>query len=129
MAINSKILNNTVSNTSGARPAYIALDVEAFAPDNYRGIGMMDIQVGGNTVNPYPANPNLSYNPAENEISQEGFLPCFLFGPAPVKDPVTTVFRNINLWNDTQNVVVTYTPSFLPYASQACVTASAPLVP
>jgi parallel beta-helix repeat protein len=129
VAIKIRILNNTLSNTSGVRPVFIALDVEAFAPDSYRGIGMMDIQLGGNTVNPYPANPNQSYNPAENEISQEGFFPCFLFGPAPVKDPITTVFQNINFWNDTQNVVVTYSSSFLPYTSQACVTASAPLGP
>ena len=45
MAIKNKILNNTVSNTSGLRPAYIALDTEAFEKNSYRGAGMIDIQV------------------------------------------------------------------------------------
>ena len=127
VAVNDKILNNTVSNTSGVRPAYIALDVEAFDTDNYHGMGMIQVQVGGNTVQPYSANPNQIYNNAE--ISQEGLFPCFLFGPAPLKDPVTTVFQNINFWNNSQVFPVTYTQGFLPYATQACVTASVPLGP
>jgi hypothetical protein len=85
---------------------------------------MMDIQVAGNTIQPYSANPNQAYNP--NEISQEGFFPCFLFGPAAVKDPVNTVFQNIHFWNNSQSVPVTYGSTFLPFTTHACVTASAP---
>jgi parallel beta-helix repeat protein len=126
LAINVKILNNTVSNTSGRRPAYVVLDTEAFEINNYRGIGMMDIQVAGNIITPYSAKPNQAYNPEQNEIQQEGFFPCFLFGPAAVKDPVTTVFHNINFWNNSQGVPVVYGFNFLPYTTHACVTASAP---
>jgi parallel beta-helix repeat protein len=120
LAINDRILNNTVSNTSGVRPAFIALDAEAFAPDSYRGMGMIDIQVGGNTINPYPANPSQTYS-KQGEITQDGFFPCFLFGPAPIKDPVTTVFRNITFWNNSQSIGVTYNSNFLPLATRACV--------
>jgi len=126
VAIDNKILNNTVSNTLGARPAYIVLDTEAFAANSYSGMGMINIQVGGNTIKPYSADPNQSYNPQQNEISQEGFFPCFLFGPAAVKAPVTTVFQNINFWNNSQSVSVTYGTNFLPYTTHSCVSASAP---
>lgn len=124
VVMNSKILNNTVSNTSGARPAFIALDTEAFAKSGYKGMGMMNVQVGGNTIHPYAANPSQSY--AKGEITQEGFFPCFLFGPAAVKDPVSTVFQNIYFWNNVQSHVVTHSSAFLPLASQACTTAAAP---
>ena len=124
LALNSKILNNVVSTSSGLRPAFIALDAEAFAADSYRGMGMMNVQVGGNTIKPYPANPSQIYD--RNQISQEGFFPCFLFGPAPLKDPVTTVFQNIHFWNNSQGAVVSYTRGFLPYTTKECVTVSAP---
>jgi parallel beta-helix repeat protein len=123
VAIGDNILNNTVSDTSGIRPSYIALDTEAFDPNNYNGMGMINIQVGGNILNPYSPNPNLAYNV---EISQEGIFPCFLFGPAPNQAPVTTVFQNVNFWNNSQSVPVKYTPSFVPFATQACATPSAP---
>lgn len=126
VAIGDKILGNTVANTSGIRPAYIALDTEAFDPTNYNGMGMFNIQVGGNTITPYSASPSQAYNPQAIEISQEGFFPCFLFGPAAIKAPVTTVFQNINYWNNLQNASITYSSTFLPYATQACVTPSAP---
>ncbi len=125
IVMDSKILNNTVSNTSGVRPAFIALDTEAFAESSYKGMGMMNIQVGGNTVHPYAANPSRSY--IKGEITQEGFFPCFLFGPAAVKDPVSTVFQNIYFWNNFQSRVVTHNSGFLPFASQACTIASPPL--
>jgi parallel beta-helix repeat protein len=129
VAINTTILNNTVVNTSGARPSYVALDTEAFDPSSYNGMGMMGIQVGGNAVTPYPANPNLVYpNPRQNEITHEGFFPCFLFGPAQTKDPITTVFQNVNFWNNSQSVPVVYATTFAPLATQACVTAAAPAV-
>ena len=120
LAINDRILNNTVSNTSGVRPGFIALDAEAFAADSYRGMGMFDIQVGGNTINPYPANPSQTYS-KQGEITQDGLFPCFLFGPAPIKDPVTIVFRNITVWNNSQSIGVTYNSNFLPLATRACV--------
>jgi parallel beta-helix repeat protein len=124
VAINDKILNNTVSDTSGLRPAFIALDTEAFEKNSYRGAGMINIQVVGNTIEPYSANPNQTY---PYEISQEGFFPCFLFGPAAVKAPVTTVFQNIYFWNNSQSVPVTYGSYFSSYATtRACVTISAP---
>ena len=123
IAINIKILKNTVSNTSGIRPGYIALDTEAFAPDNYRGLSMSNIQVSGNTVAPFGGNPNQTY---KGEISQEGILPCFLFGPAPVKDPVTTVFQNIYFWNNSDTVPVAFTAGFSPLATRACATPSPP---
>jgi parallel beta-helix repeat protein len=126
VAISDKILNNTVSNTSGIRPAYIALDTEAFDPNNYSGMGMFNIQVAGDIITPYSANPNQAYNPQGIEISQEGLFPCFLFGPAVIKGPVTTVFQNINYWNNSQSAPITYASSFLPYTTQACVTPSAP---
>jgi hypothetical protein len=100
------------------------LDTEAYATDSYSGMGMMNIQVGGNILNPYAANPSHIYTP--NEIDQEGIFPCFLFGPAPVQPPVTTVFQNINFWNNSQSVAVTYNSSFVPYTTQACVTPVAP---
>lgn len=124
VAINNIILNNTVTNTSGLRPAFIALDTEAFDRDNYSGMGMTGIRVSGNTVNPHPANPNLSY--AKVELSQEGLFPCFLFGPATTKSPLTIVFQDVNFWNNSQSLPVTYSTGFLPYATQACVTPSAP---
>jgi parallel beta-helix repeat protein len=126
LALNNKISNNVVSNSSGLRPAFIALDAEAFAPDGYRGMGMMSVQVEGNTIEPYAANPSQSYDPRHNQIPQEGFFPCILFGPAPAKDPVTTVFRNIHFWNNTQSQAVTYAPGLLPYTTKACVSSSAP---
>jgi parallel beta-helix repeat protein len=128
VAIDDMILNNTVSNTSGIRPAWITLDAEAFDASNYSGMGMINIQAGGNTIKPYSANPNQSYDPQHNEIQQEGFFPCFLFGPAAVKAPVTTVFQNVNFWNNSQTVSVIYNATFLPYATHECVTASAPSV-
>jgi parallel beta-helix repeat protein len=124
IALNSQILNNTVSNTTGLRPGFIALDTEAFAPDIYSGIGMMNIQVGGNIINPYPGNPSHVYT--NNEISQDGYFPCFLFGPAKVKPAVNNVFQNVNFWNNSQSATITYTPSFIQYATQACVTPGAP---
>jgi parallel beta-helix repeat protein len=124
VAINNQILNNTVSNTSALRPGFIALDTEAFAPDNYKGMGMMNVQVGGNTINPYPANPNQVYT--QNEISQDGYYPCFLFGPAPNQAPVTTVFQNINFWNNFESPTVTYASGFAKFTTRACVTSSAP---
>jgi len=126
VAINAKIVNNTVSNISGIRPAYIALDAEAFA-DTYRGMGIMNVQVGNNLVSPYSANPNKTYLPGANELTREGFFPCFLYGPALVKDPVTTVFQSINSWSNTLSTPVTFGSSFLPHATQACVTPSAPV--
>jgi len=126
LALNNKILNNVVSNSSGLRPAFIALDAEAFAPDSYRGMGMMNVQIEGNTIQPYAANPSQSYDPRHNQISQEGFFPCFLFGPAPAKDPVTSVFRDIHFWNNTQSQAVTYAPGLLPYTTKTCVSSSAP---
>jgi parallel beta-helix repeat protein len=127
VAIDDQILNNTVSNVSGIRPAYIALDTEAFAPGTYRGMGIMNVQLGNNVVSPYPANPNKTYIPGANELTREGFLPCFLYGPALVKDPVTTVFQSINSWSNTLSTPVTFGSSFLPHATQACVTPSAPV--
>jgi parallel beta-helix repeat protein len=125
VAIKSQLLNNTVSNTSGLRPAYIVLDTEAFDKKNYHGIGLMNIQVAGNVIEPYSANPDQTYGPAE--IPQEGFFPCFLFGPAQIKDPVRTVFQNINFWGNSQSMSVTYGSYFASYATtHACVTASAP---
>jgi parallel beta-helix repeat protein len=126
VAINEKILNNTVVNTSGFRPAFVVLDTEAFSPNNYRGMGMFNIQVGGNILQPYSAAPNQIYDPATTEIHQDGFFPCFLFGPAASKDPVTTIFQNINFWTNTQSLPVTYSQGFLPYTMKACVTPSAP---
>ena len=129
VAIKNKIVNNTVSNTLGLRPAYIVLDTEAFERNSYRGAGVIDIQVAGNTIEPYSANPNQTYNPEQNEIAQEGFFPCFLFGPAMVKDPVNTVFHNIHFWNNSQSVPVSYGSRFLPFTNRGCVTASAPPTP
>ena len=126
VALNSKISNNVVSNSSGLRPAFIALDAEAFAPDSYRGMGMMNVQIEGNTIEPYAANPSQSYDPRHNQIPQDGFFPCILFGPAPTKDPVTSVFRDIHFGNNTQSQAVTYAPGFLPYTTKACVSSSAP---
>jgi hypothetical protein len=87
-------------------------------------MGQYNIQVGGNILNLYPANPSRQYS--TNEISQEGIFPCFLFGPAPVKDPVTTIFQNVNFWNNSQSLPVTYGQYFLPYTTKACATLSAP---
>jgi hypothetical protein len=125
VAINAQISNNIVSDTSGEVPAYIALDAEAFASDNYHGMGMMNIELEGNAVNPYPGSPNRTYTPY-GEITQEGFFPCFLFGPAPVKDPVTTVFQQVNFWGNSLSVPVTYSSNFSPYTTHSCVTPNAP---
>ncbi len=125
VAIEVTIVNNTVSNTSGKRPAYIALDAEAFAENNYKGMGMLNIQVGQNTINPYSADPDQAYpNPKQTEITQEGFFPCFLFGPAAVKDPITTVFRNIKFWNNSQSSRVNYTNSFMLFTTRGCISAT-----
>jgi hypothetical protein len=84
----------------------------------------MNIEVAGNTVEPFSANSNKIYNSKQNQIPQEGYFPCFLFGPAAIKDPVTTVFQKINFWNNSQSVHVTYGPNLLPHATHACVTTS-----
>jgi len=123
VALNNAILNNTVSDTTGANPAQILLDAEAFASDSYTGMGMLNIQVGGNTINPNPSNLSETW---AAEASQEGIFPCFLFGPAPVKSPVTTVFQDINYWSNSLSAPVTYVSGFLPLTTQACVTPSAP---
>jgi hypothetical protein len=121
MAIRNKILNNVVVNTSGVRPAFIALDTEAFDRNSYRGVGMVDIEVAGNVVKPYPADPNHIYQ--RNQISQEGIFPCFLFGPAAVKDPVNTVFQGVRFHNNSADHV-SYTPGFAQLASASCATSS-----
>jgi parallel beta-helix repeat protein len=126
VAINNRILNNTVSNISGIRPAYIALDAEGFAKDTYRGMGIMNVRVESNVVNPYSRNPDGSYVSGASELTQEGLFPCFLYGPASFKDPLTTVFQKINYWNNTLSTPVTHRPDFLPFASPACVTSSTP---
>lgn len=127
VAMNTMISNNTVSNTLGLRPAFIVLDTEAFASDSYSGMGMMNVQVGGNTINPFAANPNEVYEPVVNRVPQEGIFPCFVFGPAAVKPAVTTVFQDINFWNNSQSVPVTYGSYFASYAtSTACITPTAP---
>ena len=126
VAINAQIVGNTVSNISGIRPAYIALDAEGFARDTYRGMGIMNVRVENNVISPYSGSPNQTYLPGANELSHEGFFPCFLYGPASVKDPVTTVFQNINYWNNTLNTPVTLSSDFLPFATHACVTSSTP---
>jgi parallel beta-helix repeat protein len=120
VALNVNISNNTVSDTSGIRPAYIALDVEAFASDHYRGIGIMNVQVGENTVNPYTPNPSQTYLPGSSEITQEGFFPCFFYGPAPVKDPITTVFQGVSVGNNVLGSAVKYGSGFLPYTTSVC---------
>lgn len=123
--LNSAVTGNTVSNTAGIRPAYIVLDVEAFSATNYRGMGMMNIRFEDNTVNPYPPNPSLSYDLGLTEIPQEGIFPCFLFGPTPARDPLTTVFRNIRYQGNSLTAPVTYGAYFASYAtSLACVTPS-----
>lgn len=129
VAINVKLIGNVVTNTSGLRPAYIVLDTEAFHKAGYRGAGMFNIQVANNVLNPYPANPSQAYDPQHNQIPQDGFFPCFLFGPASVKEPVTTIFRNITFWNNSQSAAITYASGFLPYTTHACVTNSLPPAP
>lgn len=126
VALNNRISNNVVSNKAKLRPAFIALDAEAFSADSYRGMGMMNVQIDGNTIEPYAATPSRSYDPRHNQIPQEGFFPCILFGPAAAKDPVTTVFRGIHFWKNTQSQAVAYEPGFLPYTTRACVSSSAP---
>jgi parallel beta-helix repeat protein len=126
VAIGDRVLNNIVSDTAGIRPAFIVLDTEAFAADFYRGMSMINIQVGGNIINPYAKNTGRFYDAPPTELPQDGFFPCFLFGPAPVKDPVTLVFQHINFWSNVQRAPVKYLPGFSPYTTQACVTASPP---
>jgi parallel beta-helix repeat protein len=126
VAINNSIIDNRLSNISGVRPAYIALDAEAFEQTNYRGAGIINTQVSGNTIEPYASNPNQTYVTKQNEIAQEGFFPCFLFGPAALKDPVTTVFQGVHFWNNFQNIPVIYGSAFLPFTTHSCVTPSAP---
>jgi hypothetical protein len=120
VALDDKILDNTVSNTLGVRPAYIALDTEAFDKNSYRGMGMMNIEVGTNRLNPYPADPSRSYA-KQGEIIQDGLFPCFLFGPAALKDPVTTVFQGIDFRSNFQSLPVTYSADFSPLTTQACI--------
>jgi parallel beta-helix repeat protein len=120
VAINDRILNNTVSNTSGLRPAYIAVDAEAFA-ESYRGMGMMNIQASGNILNLYSGNPSQTYKSGPSEITREGFFPCFLFGPAAIKDPITTVFQNITMSANSQSSTVNYGSYFAQFTTQACV--------
>jgi parallel beta-helix repeat protein len=121
VAIASKIIGNTVSNTSGTRPAYIALDTEAFAMTGYKGMGMLNIQMAQNIINPYAANPNQSYpNPRQTEITQEGYFPCFLFGPATFKDPITKVFQNIEFSNNSQSSRISYTNQLSVFTTLSC---------
>jgi len=124
VAIDNTIINNNVSNTTGQRPAYIALDTEAFSANGYKGMGMFNVQLGQNTINPYSTDPNQTYpNPTQTEITQEGYFPCFLYGPAAVKDPLTTVFQHIQFWNNSQTSKVAYRDAFLPLTTRRCVSA------
>jgi parallel beta-helix repeat protein len=122
VTINDTVTNNTVQDTSGQRNAYVALDHEAFAPDADHGMSAQNVEIEGNTVSPYSSNPNQQYPNGGTEIYQEGLFPCFEFGPAPIKDPLTTVFQNITYSNNVQTTPVTYLSSFLPYTTQSCVT-------
>jgi parallel beta-helix repeat protein len=122
LALQNKILNNTVTNSSGLRPAFVALNSEAF-DTNYRGAGILNTQVGGNVVNPYNAAPSQSY---DAEISHDGIFPCFLFGTALVKDPLSTVFQGISFWGNSLNAAVSYNSGFSLLATHSCVTPSAP---
>ena len=126
LTLNVTISNNVLNNTSGARPSYITVGAEAFAPDAYRGLGIMNVRVKGNTIHPFSKSPSESYDPRRHQLSQEGFFPCYFFGPAAAKDPITTVFRNIVFVNNRLSVEVTYLPAFAPYAKHECVTASPP---
>jgi parallel beta-helix repeat protein len=124
VALDTRILNNVVSNSSGLRPAYIALDAEAFAPDVYRGLGMMNIRIQGNSINPYAGEPSRIYDPRQNQIPQDGFFPCILFGPAAFKDSITKVFQDIDFTSNIETGRVDYTRAFLPYTTKSCVVAT-----
>lgn len=106
--LKTSIIGNTVSNTLGVEPAYIALDDESFggAPP-YTGMSAFQIAIGNNIVSPWPTNPSATY-PTGNEISQEGFFPCFIFGGAN-KSPIS-VLQSVYFWNNTQTLPVTYVP-------------------
>jgi parallel beta-helix repeat protein len=124
VALDTRILNNVVSNSLGLRPAYIALDAEAFASDVYRGLGMMNIRIEGNSIIPYAREPSRIYDPRHNQIPQDGFFPCILFGPAAFKDSITRVFQDIDFMSNTETDSVNYTRAFLPYTTNSCVVAS-----
>jgi len=118
VALNSKIVNNRVANTSGERPAYIVLDVEAFEVTTYRGMGMFGIELSNNMLQPYAPDPARRYD--HPEINQEGLFPCFLFGPAAIKDPLTVIFQNIYEGNNKQTLPVAYRGEFSSYANRGC---------
>ena len=126
VALDTQILKNVVSNNQGLRPAYIALDAEAFAPDVYRGLGMMNIRIEGNSIEPFAGEPSRIYDPRHNQIPQDGFFPCILFGPAPFKDSITQVFQNINSTGNIGTGGVNYTRAFLPYTTKSCVATLSP---
>jgi parallel beta-helix repeat protein len=126
VALDTRIVNNVVSNSSGLRPAYVALDAEAFASDVYRGLGMMNIRIEGNSIKSYAGEPSRIYDQRHNQIPQDGFFPCILFGPATFKDSIAKVFRNINFKGNSETRGVTYTQAFLPYTTMSCVAASSP---
>jgi parallel beta-helix repeat protein len=118
IATNIKILNNTVTDTLGLRPAFVALKTAVVAPVD-SGMSFMDVQISGNVINPYKADPGMQF---DGEISQEAFLPCFMFGAATTRPPLTTAFVDITLSDNTMSLTVPYTAGFLPYTTQSCTT-------
>lgn len=131
VTINDQILSNTIINTTGIRPAYIALNIEAFGKDGtYHGVGEYNVQIGGNSLTFFVADPNRNYNVGSTDLYHEGLFPCFMFkglGSKPNVDPLTAVFQKIYEWENSQSAPVSYDSYFSTYAtSRDCVTASAP---
>lgn len=118
VALDSAIVSNRITNTTGQRPAYIVLDVEAFEANSYRGMGMFGIEVAGNILEPYALDLARRYD--HPEINQEGLFLCFVFGPAQVKDPPNVIFRNISEGNNRQTLPVAYRADFVQYTNRSC---------
>lgn len=104
--LNTRVLNNTVMNTKGLTQANILIYTNSVGADGYTGYSDINVELGNNTVVPWSNNPSLVYPSANGVVTQEGLLPCFLFGTATLSP--TSVIHNLSYHNNLQTLPVNY---------------------
>ncbi len=126
VALQIRVTNNTLWNTQGIRLTSVQNDVEAFAPNDYRGMGIYDMHVASNTLHLFPTEPDRKYIGYPHFNDQDAFYPCYQFGPALNQDPVTTTIQKLYFWNNTQDVSIPYDAHSQRDSTRVCITATAP---
>lgn len=125
VAEHNRITNNKLFSTGGYRGSMVFLDIEAFhSGGDYKGLGIYDTQMGGNAITPYPSNPSVSY-PNGALPSQDGFYPCYIWGPAGPKDPTSVTTNPVATFKNVLTQPVTLIARDIPLADTSCVTSTA----